>query len=36
MLLENPMSQEMGMMQKDSGDYENVSDLFFWEQRKFL
>lgn len=27
MLLENPMSQEMGMMQKDGGgdDYENVS-----------
>lgn len=30
MLLENPMSQEMGMMQKDGGgdDYENVSFLF--------
>lgn len=31
MLLENPMSQEMGMMQKDGGvgvgDYENVSFL---------
>lgn len=29
MLLENPMSQEMGMMQKDGGgdDYEHVSNL---------